>query len=363
VAENKREIFLSNSGHENFETLIGQRLAAVWLSGEFPYILRKSVTGIRKNIPVTLPDGDVLLYFQKGKNVNLLQLAADKTWMLSSAVRYDYDQANFVIASRDLELSRCLLNRLTKGLSKKKIVDPYRIPVKFWYHTTDGPQATFRTIDIRPWNEIDNNYAEHVRGPISRLMKVTGDSVKGRIILMHGPPGSGKTTLLRALGGSWRSWCTMSYILDPDIMLNNGTYMMQALLDDGDRPSMWSLVIMEDAGELFSEKANTKDVGQALSRLLNVADGILGQGRRVIFALTTNEPIQSVNAAVMRPGRAMANLAIPAFSREEATQWLGRPVPEDTECTLANLLSIKYPESLEVITSVENKPQNHGQYL
>ena len=332
-----------------------------------PYVARRSVSGIRKKIPTTLPDGKVVLCYQKGRNVNLLQEANDNSWILSTSIRRDYDQAYFVVASRDPDLSRQLVKRLTKGISKKTVADPYKIQVRFWYHTSDGPQAAWRTVDIRPWDEISNNYVKHVQEPLGRLMNMTPDDIKGRIILIHGPAGSGKTTLLRALGGAWRDWCSMSYILDPDIMLNNGTYMMQALLDGGDavgeRPDMWRLVIMEDAGELFTVNAK-KDTGQALSRLLNMADGILGQGRRLIFALTTNEPVMKIHAAVMRPGRAMANLNIPAFSQEEATQWLGRPVDEGMECTLANLLSIKDPSHLEVITTSEmNSAVKLGQYL
>lgn len=267
------------------------------------------------------------------------------------------------MAAKTPDVPKSKLKILTRNIKKKIIVDPRKIQVKFWYmDSMNGPQAVWRTIDIRPWEDIRGNYVKAVQEPLVKLMSITPDNIKGRIILMHGPAGSGKTTLLRALGGAWRDWCCVSYVLDPDIMLNNGTYMMQALLDDGDRANLWRLVIMEDAGELFTRNAK-KDTGQALSRLLNMTDGILGQGRKVIFALTTNELIGDIHAAVMRPGRAMANLSIPAFSSEEASKWLGRPVKEGAECTLANMLSIKYPQKIEVITTPDTRNQSVGQYL
>ncbi len=354
---------LSNSGQESFETLIQQRLTARWLNGDFPFIARKTVNGLRKKVPVSLPDGKIILHHQRGRSINLLQEAKDSSWILSTSLQRNYDTVHYVVASKNPDLSEQLVQSLSKGIQKKAVVDPNKISVKFWYmDSMNGPQAIWRKIDIRPWEHIQDNYVEAIQEPLGRLMSMTPEGIKGRIILMHGPAGTGKTTVLRALGGSWRKWCDVSYILDPDVMLNNGTYMMHALLDDGDS-SKWRLVIMEDAGELFTQNAK-KDTGQALSRLLNMTDGILGQGRKIIFALTTNEPVRSIHAAVMRPGRAMANLQVPAFSTEEASKWLGRPVSDKMECTLANLLSLRNPEKIEVITtSSELKTHSVGQYL
>ena len=47
--------------------------------------------------------------------------------------------------------------------------------------------------------------------------------------------------------------------------------------------------MLEDAGELICTSARSQ-TGQALSRLLNVADGLLGQGGRCLLLITTNEP-------------------------------------------------------------------------
>ena len=84
---------------------------------------------------------------------------------------------------------------------------------------------------------------------------------------------------------------------------------------------LWRLLVMEDTGELLSADARER-TGQGLSRFLNVVDGLIGQGLRVIVLVTTNEEIKKLHPAVARPGRCAANVMFDALSREEASEWL-----------------------------------------
>ena len=65
-------------------------------------------------------------------------------------------------------------------------------------------------------------------------------------------------------------------------------------------------------------------MGQGLSRFLNVVDGLIGQGLRVLVLVTTNEPIRRLHPAVARPGRCAANVEFAALSQHEAAAWLDR---------------------------------------
>jgi hypothetical protein len=69
--------------------------------------------------------------------------------------------------------------------------------------------------------------------------------------------------------------------------------------DDDELP--WRLLLLEDCDELIRSGAK-EATGQALSRLLNLTDGLLGQGRNVLVAITTNEDIARLHPAVTRPG-------------------------------------------------------------
>jgi ATP-dependent 26S proteasome regulatory subunit len=83
----------------------------------------------------------------------------------------------------------------------------------------------------------------------------------------------------------------------------------------------WRVLVLEDTGELLTADAKVV-IGQGLSRFLNVVDGLIGQGLRVLVLVTTNEPIRKLHPAVARPGRCAANVEFAALNSDEASDWL-----------------------------------------
>ena len=98
--------------------------------------------------------------------------------------------------------------------------------------------------------------------------------------------------------------------------------------------------MVEDCDELISGDAKAA-TGQALSRLLNLTDGLLGQGRDVLVAITTNEPLAALHPAVVRPGRCLAQIEVGRLSAAEATAWLGGPEEVAGGATLAELYALR----------------------
>ncbi|MCL1800546.1 MAG: hypothetical protein FWG25_04170, partial [Promicromonosporaceae bacterium] len=99
-----------------------------------------------------------------------------------------------------------------------------------------------------------------------------------------------------------------------------------------------------------------RSAGAALGRLLNLTDGILGQGTNALVLLTTNEDLKTLHPALIRPGRALAKVEFPPFSTEDANEWLGGSAYVDGSTTLAELYErlgtvkrIKTPE-IETLT-------------
>jgi hypothetical protein len=106
--------------------------------------------------------------------------------------------------------------------------------------------------------------------------------------------------------------------------------------DDDDAGARWRMLLLEDCDELIAEDAK-RSSGQALSRLLNLTDGLLGQSRRVLVAITTNEDVRTLHPAAVRPGRCLAQIEVGPFSPAEAAKWLGVPGYAGPAMTLAEL--------------------------
>jgi hypothetical protein len=257
-------------------------------------------------------------------------------------------------AGRDRNAVTAVIERLEVLLPPPDPSSSHEIPVTFWMYTPQGPRPSWRPIAVPAWDEIESNYAAGTRNQLAALMSDFQPARGGQLVLWHGEAGTGKTFALRALAWEWREWCQIHYIVDPDSFFGeHADYLMSVLLEppspimiggerygpsvgitayhealedyegDGDEDDrLWRLLVMEDTGELLSADARER-TGQGLSRFLNVVDGLIGQGLRVIVLVTTNEEIKKLHPAVARPGRCAANVMFDALSREEASEWLG----------------------------------------
>lgn len=247
---------------------------------------------------------------------------------------------------------------LREHLSPPEKVPEGSIQVSFHYMSDQGADTTRRNIDACKWDDIRRNYSKAAVEKMETLFALKPENMSGgKLAVMHGPPGSGKTHLLRALAREWKEWAEISYIIDVDNFFHHAAYMLEVLLDDPPE-SKWRVIVCEDAEEYISPDSKRK-VGQALAKLLNLGDGMLGQGLNVLMLFTTNAPDSQLHPAITRAGRCFAKIEVPLLNSREATEWLDQPIYEPI--SLADLYEIKGETSKVEHEAIDN--HKIGQYI
>jgi hypothetical protein len=282
----------------------------------------------------------------------------------------------FTVVSGRPEDTRETIADLLKCITEREIKETGDTSITFWAFTGQAPKARGSLIETPVFPEIKENYPAPTRDAVGKIISFTPPYEGGRLILWHGPPGTGKSSAIRALAREWRPWCDIHYIVDPEQFLGNSHYLLEVLFEEThgkvsdqtkanrfylEGSKRWRLLVIEDADEFMKHDAKQAR-GQAVSRLLNITDGLIGQGRKFLMLITTNEKISEIHPAVQRSGRCMANVEFPALSLSEAQEWMGdEPVPQLQSYTLADLYEAKRQRHK---VTVEAAPTgNTGQYL
>lgn len=236
-------------------------------------------------------------------------------WTLYAAVRSDAKAGKWIAA----------LDALLFGYPPPPPPTPLPdniVPVMFWMQNphSGGAFARRRNITVQNWDEVDANYPAATRAELAQLMALEEPGSGGKLMLFHGPPGTGKTRAILSLISEWRHWCQSSVVTDPEKFFGDATYLNDLLFDSVGMKD-WMLLVVED-GDEFMNVSSRESKGQGIARLLNVNDGIIGQGLNLLTLITTNVPMEQLNPAVIRSGRCMANLQFPAFPEAEAIEWV-----------------------------------------
>jgi len=153
----------------------------------------------------------------------------------------------------------------------------------------------------------EDDFAE-VDRVIRRRLAKNGD--RG-IILLHGPPGTGKTTYLRHLIARIKKRVLFLSPSAAGDLMSPG--FIELLIDNPN-----TVVIIEDAETIISDRRATGGHSSAVSNLLNISDGLLADFLNVQLICTFNSALTTVDAALLRKGRLIAKYEFSPLSVEKA---------------------------------------------
>lgn len=248
--------------------------------------------------------------------------------------------------------------------------EPNIVNVSFTYSNNGKVSFATRQIECVQWDTIKQNYHDNVIHAFNTLISYKNPEQVGKFIFWYGPPGGGKSFCIRGLIQKLKGSCTVYYITDPEKFFMETGYINAVISsgdDDDDGIDEYDnndktvptqpirLLIIEDGLDFLLTESRAKQPG-AISRLLNLTDGILGQGLRIIFLVTSNEIVSEIDPAFLRSGRCLQSIEFSPFNKQQAVQWLtNNNAPQEIIQHIENTNKSKY--TLADLYAILNKKE------
>lgn len=211
---------------------------------------------------------------------------------------------------------------LDLGLSPTPQARPSKMVYTLLPNSNNGGYQLHHVGDVgqRP---VWENYPASVLTPFRQGMESIFKGETG-ILLVDGPPGTGKTHLVRAL--IHEAPPTVTCVVVPNTVSVNvaSPAFMEVLLRQSRTTGSATLLILEDADVLLARRDDHRADASAVTGLLNMSDGILGQMLQVSVLATSNLGKMEMDPAIMRSGRLLAHTTCPALEGAHGVETIRR---------------------------------------
>jgi len=192
--------------------------------------------------------------------------------------------------------------------------------VNIYYYYMEGGKTKSQTISL-DLDKLSHIYPQLYPDINVELLNQEFVKSTDSILVLYGTPGVGKTTFLK-------------YILNSEVY-KNALYIkdMNVLRDSSFWCSIvgnkYSAIILDDLDFALNPRQSGQD-SDFVSNLLSYSDGIFEQRSKII--ITTNQPIDQMDEALIRPGRCFDFLTLEPLTQEQAqafwTETLERPISQ-----------------------------------
>jgi hypothetical protein len=225
-------------------------------------------------------------------------------------------------------------NDLIQTIDQFKFKVPYK---QFYMVQSCNGSLELAEFDIKQINlDINTHYNDDFPEINNLVIESLNSKGKSGIFLLHGKYGTGKTTYLRHLISN----IDKKFLYFPVNMIEriNSPDFLPFIAKQQD-----SVIILEDCESLLVQRDSGLGNASALSNLLNLSDGLLGDALSITTICTFNAGIRKIDDALLRKGRLLARYEFKELEIEKAQQLaesIGKKVKVDKPMTVADIYNI-----------------------
>lgn len=160
--------------------------------------------------------------------------------------------------------------------------------------------------------DIDTHYNDNFKKVDEKIKSFINNDKTG-LVLLHGKSGTGKTSYIRHLINSFDK----KFIYLPAELVTGLTKPVFLPFLSA-HPN--SIYLIEDCEELLTQRTQNSSTNHALLNLLNISDGLIGDGISIKFICIFNSSIKNIDEALLRKGRLVAKYEFKELAMDKANK-------------------------------------------